>query len=224
MAEWLLQHAPERGAESVRAEALSRLAEQDAASAHALLSQQPPGQRDSLAAAVASMLDPGAGLLFARQISREDQRLTAMAEVASRLASSDPAQLYAEVGKDPEFARAALSAVVDALVYEDSARATTYVASLPADLRGEAAIHLVERVSDTSPDRAITLAAALIPDPDARNLRGDSPAELAEDRLATASAILAAIEAAELARVKGKKKPGPDDNPEAPEPARRRKL
>jgi len=170
MAEWLLQHAPERGADSVRAEALSRLAEQDAASAHALLSQQPPGQRDSLAAAVASMLDPGAGLLFARQISREDQRLTAMAEVASRLASSDPAQLYAEVGKDPEFARAALSAVVDALVYEDSARATTYVASLPADLRGEAAIHLVERVSDTSPDRAITLAAALIPDPDARNL------------------------------------------------------
>jgi len=170
MAEWLFQNAPERGAESVRAEALSRLAEVDPAGAKSLLTQRPIGERDDLNAALASMLSPEAGLEFARQISREDQRQTALAEVASRLASSDPARLYAESSRDANFARAALPAVVDALAYGEVSAATSYVQSLPEALRNEAAPRLVERLVDIAPEKAVAAAADLITDPDARRL------------------------------------------------------
>lgn len=89
---------------------------------------------------------------------------------------------------------------------------------------GDTPLHWAATAETERPESCLALIVAGA-DPDARNLRDKTPAELAEDRLATASAILAGREAAELDREIGKKKkPGPDDDPEAPEPARRRKL
>jgi hypothetical protein len=168
MVEWLFENAPERGADAVRAEALGRLAAQDPAAATTLLNQRPVGERDDLRSMLAGTMDPAQGLEFARGIARDELRQEAYAQVASRFGSEDPQRLFQEFGKDPEFARAALPAVVEALAYEQIGKATDYVSQLPDELRDTAATRLVERLTDLSPERALEVAAAAMTDPDAR--------------------------------------------------------
>jgi len=169
LAGWLFENAPERGAESVRAEALQRLAADDPARASALLNQLPPGEQNELRLALANTLDPAEALQFARGITRVDQREAAYSDLASRFGASDPSGFAAEFAKDPEFARAALPAMVDTLAYEDIGAATRYVQQIPDEHRREAVLHLLDRVSDLSPERAVALAATLLPEGDARH-------------------------------------------------------
>lgn len=168
MVNWLFENAPERGAEAVRAEALGRLAATDPAAATTILNQRPVGERDDLRSMLAGTMDPAQGLEFARGIARDELRREAYAQVASRFGSEDPQRLYQEFGKDQEFARAALPAVVEALAYEQISRATDYVNQLPDELRDAAATRLVERMTDLSPERAMEVAATTMTDPDAR--------------------------------------------------------
>jgi hypothetical protein len=168
MVNWLFENAPERGADAVRAEALGRLAATDPTAATTLLNQRPVGERDDLRGMLAGTMDPAQGLEFARGIARDELRQEAYAQVASRFGSEDPQRLYQEFGKDPEFARAALPAVVEALAYEQIGTATDYVNQLPDELRDAAATRLVERLTDLSPERALKVAATAMTDPDAR--------------------------------------------------------
>lgn len=168
LVEWLFKNAPERGADAVRAEALGRLAASEPAAATALLNQRPVGEQDNLRGMLAGTMDPAQGLEFARGISRPELRQEAYAQVAARFGSEDPQRLYEEFGKDPEFARAALPAVIDALAYEQIGKATEYVNQLPDELRDTAASRLVEHLTDLSPERAMEVAAAAMSDPDAR--------------------------------------------------------
>lgn len=168
MVNWLFENAPERGADAVRAEALGRLAATDPTAATTLLNQRPVGERDDLRGMLAGTMGPAQGLEFARGIARDELRQEAYAQVASRFGSEDPQRLYQEFGKDPEFARAALPAVVEALAYEQIGKATDYVNQLPDELRDAAATRLVERLTDLSPERALQVAATAMTDPDAR--------------------------------------------------------
>lgn len=170
LARWFLTYAAEPGAESVRNEALSRYAEVDAAGARQVIAERPVFERDALNTAMADMLDPGAGLEFARQVTQVEDRRSALASVAQRLAVTDPETLLREVGTDVELAQVAQPAVVEALVYQDADRAAEYVRGLSADLRGEAAVALADRLADTHPGQAMSVAAELIDDPEQRDL------------------------------------------------------
>lgn len=168
LAQWLIANAPERSSVSVRGEALARLAESDPETANDLLAGMATGQRDELRSVVAAMLEPAAAIEFARSIDRDDLKESSLRDVALRLGSTDPQSLYEAAEKDPDFARIAVREIVDSLAYEDINAAAEYVKSLPVDVRDPAADRLVERLSDIAPLRAMSLAATLIEDPEAR--------------------------------------------------------
>lgn len=145
LVEWLFQNAPERGAEGVR--------QRPWAGWRPPTQPRPPrsstsgrsGSGTTSGACSLARWTPPKGSEFARGIARDELRHEAYAQVAARFGSEDPQRLYQEFGKDPEFARAALPAVIEALAYEQLDKATDYVNQLPDQLRDTAATRLVER-------------------------------------------------------------------------------